>query len=217
MSRWLALAWATTIQGLAKLKNRQSAEIKHTINAFRSRTSIPPTSKLVHQVFPEQKDWLNYLPNTLCCNLTVIHIYNPCRYLTFHQHISNDMLLEWRVFTLDFTSQDIFIGGNTISQHCTTSLLPESTNILNPLLLEGKGITIATNSNLKMCIVPVYWHTHFRQLYWQLCIPLQDSPPSNANCWPKRLQWCSTINSQPIWTAQVYVVKKFFTACKDTL
>ena len=94
------------------------------------------------------------------CEIPMSHVSIMCFTETFlkpYQHIGGDLLLNTEVsevFRLDRVAQDLSHGGIMIA--CATSLLPESTNISHPTLLEVKTVTVTTHSNLRMCVVAVY-------------------------------------------------------------
>jgi DNA replication protein DnaC len=97
------------------------------------------------------------------CDLPMSHVDIMCFTETFlkpHHHIRGDLLLNpavYEVFRLDrvtTSNQDLSNGGIMIA--CATSLLPETTNISHPALLEIKSIIVITSSNLRMCVVAVY-------------------------------------------------------------
>ena len=54
---------------------------------------------------------------------------------------------------------------------CATSLLPESSNILHPVLLEVKSVTVTTRSKIRMCVVAIYCRP---QLPLATFLPLLD-------------------------------------------
>ena len=97
-------------------------------------------------------------------------------FLKPHQHISGDLLLNkecTQVFRLDrvtTSGQDLSNGGIMIT--CATSLLPESTNISHPTLLEVKSVILTPRPNLRICVVTVYRRP---QLPMATFLPLLDS------------------------------------------
>ena len=173
---YVAFSRVKSLEGLfIKNFNPTSIKVSAPVVAEMERlaTNCLPSEPIPQVVSLLKHDWIkighlnvrSYMAKQedVKCDLTMSHVAIMCFTETFlkpHQHVGSDILLnteDSEVFRLDrvtTSSQDLSNGGIMIA--CATSLLPESTNISHPTLLEIKSVTVTTNSNLRMYVVAVY-------------------------------------------------------------